>query len=64
MKEDRETGNYMRSYMVLDFSIHKLRLYPAEAEVSRLYLTTFPGLPALLSGHTKKKSEGLVSLVA
>ena len=34
LKEVRETGNYVRCYMVINFSTHKLRLYPERAEVS------------------------------
>lgn len=32
LMESRETGNYMRCYLVCDFSTHKLRMYPEEAE--------------------------------
>jgi len=32
--EDKETGNYSRSFMIVDFSSHKLRLYDEEAEVA------------------------------
>ena len=32
--EDRGTGNYTRNFMLIDFSTHKLRLYPEEAEVA------------------------------
>lgn len=32
--ESREHGNYCRNYMLIDFSTHKLRLYPEEAEFS------------------------------
>ena len=30
--ESRENGNYMRSFMIIDFTTHKLKLYPEEAE--------------------------------
>eukprot|EP00731_Ephydatia_muelleri_P020994 Em0013g721a len=30
--ESRETGNYSKNYMVVDFTSHKIRLYPTEAE--------------------------------
>ena len=30
--ESSESGNYSRSYMIIDFSTQKLRLYPEEAE--------------------------------
>ncbi len=33
LREVRDTGSYVKSYMVLDFSTHKLRLYPEDAEV-------------------------------
>lgn len=32
LMESRETGDYMRCYLVCDFSSHKLRMYPEEAE--------------------------------
>lgn len=32
--ESRETGNYCRSFMIIDFHTHKLRLYSEEAEVA------------------------------
>ena len=32
LSESRETGNYMRCYLVCDFASHKLRMYPEEAE--------------------------------
>lgn len=32
LMESRETGSYMRCYLVCDFSTHKLRMYPEEAE--------------------------------
>ena len=32
--ESRENGNYTRSFMIIDFSTHILRLYPEEAEFS------------------------------
>lgn len=31
-RETPSTGYYVRCYLVLDFSIHKLRVYPEEAE--------------------------------
>ena len=31
--ESRETGNYSKNFMVVDFTSHKIRLYPTEAEV-------------------------------
>ena len=31
--ESRETGNYSKNYMVVDFTLHKIRLYPPDAEV-------------------------------
>ena len=30
--ESRETGNYSKNYMVVDFTLHKIRLYPPDAE--------------------------------
>lgn len=30
--ESRENGNYSRSFMMIDFGTHKLRLYAEEAE--------------------------------
>lgn len=30
--EQPEDGNYSRNFMIIDFSAHKLRLYPEEAE--------------------------------
>ncbi len=30
--ENKETGNYSHSFMIIDFSTHKLRFYPEEAE--------------------------------
>lgn len=32
--ESRENGNYTRNFMIIDFSTHKLRFYPEEAEFS------------------------------
>ena len=32
LREDEPTGSYVRSYLVLDFSTHKLKMYPEVAE--------------------------------
>lgn len=31
--ESRETGNYPKRFVVVDFASHKIRLYPTEAAV-------------------------------
>ncbi len=33
-RETPSTGYYVRCYVVLDFNIHKLRMYPEEAELN------------------------------
>lgn len=30
--EDKETSSYIRSYLVIDFSTHQLKVYPESAE--------------------------------
>lgn len=42
--ESRDTGSYLRSYMVLDFSTHKLRIYPEEVELAQDVSTCKPDL--------------------
>lgn len=32
LMESRDSGNYLRCYLVCDFSSHKLWMYPEEAE--------------------------------
>ena len=33
LREHPTTGNYIRSYLVLDFSTHKLRMYPEQVQL-------------------------------
>ena len=36
LKERRDSGDYHRCYLVLDFSTHKLKTYTEEAEVCKV----------------------------
>ena len=58
MMESRETGTYMRCYLVCDFSTHKLRMFPEEAEFDT-DLTKYKPFAEINSQYITKVSVSL-----
>ena len=58
LMESRETGTYMRCYLVCDFSTHKLRMFPEEAEFDT-DLTKYKPFAEINSQYITKVSVSL-----